>query len=626
MTPVPGADTLTASRWSRLDAHVRREVILVLALLFCYGFFQQVPSWNEYSRYDLVRALVEDGTTRIDRFQQNTGDKAFYDGHFYSDKPPGTALMGVPVYLLLTLTSSAAGAGTPDPLIAVQALAFVESGIFTVLLVLLLLRFLRPAVGESWALVISLGYGLGSIAFPFATMFFGHAASASLLFAAFYVLWRAKIVAHRRWLPAVAGFLAGWAVLVELSAMLGVLVLLTYALSDARSTGRWLPRVDVRTPTLMVAGAVIPAAMLLWYNWLSFGGPFSLGYSNLANGGFAAGMGRGILGVTWPSGETLVELLVGPRGLLRLAPWFLLAPVGLLAARRRDLRREVLVCGAVVVLFLAFNAGYYLPFGGWTPGPRFLLPALPFAAVLVALAPTIFRPIIAFLIAIAVAVFFVATVTMPNAPEMYRDPLFELWLPRLLNGDIAQTIAWLRWGLHGIQPVLVLILALSAATAALLATFRSGAAAGRLTGLMAGALVLSIVAFSFPFWPPSTFALSWPQEHSVGSIEIVEVGVTPVMTGGLAKSTIWTQAENRGPAFDKTRVVFTVLTPDGKAIWSSWYADISWREGERKRVAVQWETKDVPPGDYRVDVRVDSNDQQTIYSNADDSGVVHVRP
>ena len=453
-----------------------------------------------------------------------------------------------------------------------------------------------------------------------------HAASASLLFAAFYVLWRAKTVDHRRWLPAVAGFLAGWAVLVELSAMLGVLVLLAYALSDARSTGRWLPRVDVRTPTLMVAGAVIPAAMLLWYNWLSFGGPFSLGYSNLANGGFAAGMGRGILGVTWPSGDTLVELLVGPRGLLRLAPWFLLAPVGLLAARRRDLRREVLVCGAVVVLFLAFNAGYYLPFGGWTPGPRFLLPALPFAAVLVALAPTIFRPIIAFLIAIAVAVFFVATVTMPNAPEMYRDPLFALWLPRLLNGDIAQTIAWLRWGLHGIQPVLVLILALSAATAALLATFRSGAAAGRLTGLMAGALVLSIVAFSFPFWPPSTFALSWPQEHSVGSIEIVEVGVTPVMTGGLAKSTIWTQVENRGPAFDKTRVVFTVLTPDGKPTWSSWYADISWREGERKRVAVQWETKDVLPGDYRVDVRVDSNDQQTIYSKADDSGVVHVRP
>ena len=612
MTAVPGADTLTASRWSRLDAHVRREIIIALALLLCFGFFQQVPAWNEYSRYDLVRALVEDGTTRIDRFQENTGDKAFFDGHFYSDKAPGTALLGVPIYALLSLTFDAAGAGIPDPLTAIQALAFVESGVFTVLLVLLLLRFLRPAVGEGWALIISLGYGLGSIAFPFATMFFGHAASAFFLFASFYLLWRWR-ADHRPWRPLLAGLLAGFAVITEIPVALGVAMLGFYAL--------WLGRgVAMR----FILGGVPILVVLLTYNWLTFGGPLTLGYQYATL--FGEQNRQGIVSIVWPSWATTTDLLFGPRGLLRLAPWFGLAPLGMLAYRRRAIRAEVVVCVAICGAFLAYNSGALNPFGGWTPGPRYLLPALPFAAVLVALAPTIFRPIIAFLIAVAVAIFFVATATVPNAPEMYRDPLFELWLPRLLNRDVAQTIAWLRWGLHGIQPVLVLILALSAATAALLATFRSGAAAGRLTGLMAGALVLSIVAFSFPFWPPSTFALSWPQEHSVGSIEIVEVGVTPVMTGGLAKSTIWTQAENRGPAFDKTRVVFTVLTPDGKPIWSSWYADISWREGERKRVAVQWETKDVPPGDYRVDVRVDSNDQQTIYSNADDSGVVHVRP
>jgi 4-amino-4-deoxy-L-arabinose transferase-like glycosyltransferase len=369
LQPGSGAEARHTSRWPRFDARARREIILALALLFCYGFFRQVPAWNEYSRYDLVRALVEDGTTRIDRYQENTGDKAFYGGHYYSDKAPGTALIGVPVYLLLTATFNAAGAGTPDPLTAVQALAFVESGIFTVLLVLLLLRFLRPAVGERWALVVSLGYGLGSIAFPFATMFFGHAASAFFLFAAFYVLWRAKTVEGRRWMPALAGFLAGLAVLVELSVMLGVVVLLAYALGVTSSTARWPSRADLRAPALMVAGAAIPAAMLLSYNWVSFGGPFSLGYGNLASGGFAEGMSRGILGVTWPRGEVLVELLVGPRGLLRLAPWFLLAPVGLLAARRTDLRPEVLVCGVIVVAYLAFNAGYYMPFGGWTPGP-----------------------------------------------------------------------------------------------------------------------------------------------------------------------------------------------------------------------------------------------------------------
>jgi hypothetical protein len=141
----------TGRRWVHLDARAGREIIVGLALLFCYGFFRQVPAWNEYSRYDLVRALVEDGTTRIDRLEQNTGDKAFYDGHYYSDKTPGTAFLGVPVYRLLTLTSTTSGGGTPDPLTAVQALAFVESGIPTVLVVLLLLRLLRPAAADqSW--------------------------------------------------------------------------------------------------------------------------------------------------------------------------------------------------------------------------------------------------------------------------------------------------------------------------------------------------------------------------------------------------------------------------------------------------------------------------------------------
>lgn len=622
----PGAGSRTASRWLRLDTRTSREIIVALALLFCYGFFRQVPAWNEYSRYDLVRALVEDGTTRIDRLAQNTGDKAFYNGHYYSDKTPGTAFLGVPVYRLLTLTSTGSGAGTPDPLTAVQALAFVESGIPTVLVVLLLLRLLRPTVGEGWALLISLGYGLGSIAFPFATMFFGHAASAFFLFAAFYLLWRWR--ADRGvWRPALAGFLAGWAVMVELSTMLGVLVLLAYALGNSRQTGRRLLQVNWHAPALMVAGAMLPAALFLAYNWVSFGGPFRLGYTNLAAGGFAEGMSQGILGVTWPRPEVLVDILFGPRGLVRLAPWFALAPLGLLAARQRRLRAEVVVCGVIVVTFLLFNAGYYLPFGGWTPGPRFLAPALPFAAVLVALVPRVLRPLVVLLIVVAVAIFFVATVTMPNAPEMYLDPLTQLWLPRLFNRDIADTTAWLRWGLHGFQPLLVLALTLAVAGTALAATVRSGVAAGRMSGVLAGLLALLVMAFAGPLVPASAFdSVGGPATQPVGSVAIVEVGVTPVAIGDQNRSTIWAQVENTGPALGDTEAVFTVFAPGGSPIWSAWYANVSWGAGERRRVAIDWDTTTIGVGDYRVEVKVVSNDLKTVYSSADNAGLVHIGP
>ncbi len=615
-------------RWPRLSATTRREIVLALALLFCYGFFRQVPAWNEYSRYDLVRALVDDRTTSIDPYQGNTGDKSYYNGHYYSDKTPGSALMGVPAYLLLSASYVATGAGTPDPVATVQALAFVASGIPTVLLILLLLRFLRPAVGEPWALVVSLGYGLGSIAFPFATMYFGHAASAFFLFAAFYLLWRARALERPGRRYVLAGFLAGCAVVVEISALLGVLVLLGYALSDGRPTERRLRRLRWRGPTLMVAGALVPAATLLAYDWLSFGSPFSLGYSNLTSGAFAQGMGQGILGVTWPKLDVLVDLLVGTRGILRLAPWLVVAPLGLLALRRRDLRREVLVCLAIVVVFLLFNAGYYLPFGGWTPGPRFLTPALPFAAVLVALVPRGLRPLVALLIAVGAAVFLVATATMPNAPELYTDPLTQLWLPRLLDRNLAETVAWLRWGLHGIEPLLAVVLGLAVAGAALLATYRTDAPGRRLATILTGGLVVLVVAFAIPLAPARAISVG-PGGRSADpneAVAIVDAGATPQLVHDARSMGLWVQAENQGPALAGTRIVFTVFAPDGRAIWSGWFDGVDWGAGERKRSTIDWDITKTPPGDYRVGVAVESKDGTVVYAPIRDAGVVHVGP
>lgn len=610
---VTRAGALLASWWPRLDARSRREIILALVLLFCYGFFRQAPAWNEYSRYDLVRALAEDGTTSIDRYHENTGDKAFYNGHYYSDKAPGTAFLGLPVYLLLTLTSGATGAGAPDPLTAVQALAFGVSGIPTVLLVLLLLRFLRHTVGESWGLTISLGYGLGSIAFPFATMFFGHAASTFFLFAAFYLLWSWR-ADHRNWRLLFAGFLAGWSVLTEIPAALGVAVLGLYAL--------WLGRDQALRFAL---GGVPILLVLMTYNWLTFDSPFSIGYQYATV--FGEQNRQGVFSIVWPSWSTTSDLLFSPRGLLRLAPWFSVAPLGLLAARRRATRAEVLVSAAIVVAFLTYNSGALNPFGGWTPGPRYLLPALPFAAVLVAVAPRVLRPLVAFQMAVAVVLFFVATVTMPNAPEMYRDPLTELWLPRLLNRDIAETTAWLRWGLHGIQPLLVFTLALAVGALGLLATLRSDPVARHLASIFAGALVLLLVAFAVPIAPLRgiDFTIGESSTPPVGSIAIVDVGVTPMLTADQVKAVIWAQAENRGPALDSTRVVFTVTTPTGKPTWSASYGDVSWRAGERKRLAVEWDTQSAQDGDYPVDVTVVSQDPQVVYANADKAALVHLR-
>src|SRR4051794_746326 len=236
----------------------QRAAILALFIILCCGFFRQAPGWNENSRYDLVVALVDHHTTRIDPYISNTGDRAFYHGHYYSDKAPGSSFLVLPTYLLIRGAAALAGAGRPDDAAMLQALTFTAAALPTVVLALLLLYFLRPLVREWWALAMALGYALGTIAFPFSTLYFGHTASACLLFAAFYVLWRARLDGPA-WQPLLAGFLAGWAVLVEFTAVLGAGPLLIYGLARSR-----------RALLFMGAGALLPAALLLSYNWVSF--------------------------------------------------------------------------------------------------------------------------------------------------------------------------------------------------------------------------------------------------------------------------------------------------------------------------------------------------------------------
>jgi hypothetical protein len=368
---------------------------------------------------------------------------------------------------------------------------------------------------------------------------------------------------------------------------------------------------DRRAPFLMAAGAVPPALLLAGYNWVSFGSPVSLGYTNLVHPGFATAMGQGVLGVTLPKAAVLHEILLGPRGLLRLSPWLLFAPLGLWAARRPDVRREVVLCASIVLMYLVSNAGYHEPLGGWSPGPRFLITALPFATILVALAPRILRPVILILAACSVALVTVATATMPNAPTKAKDPLIEFWLPRLMTGYPAETTAWLYWGLHGSQPLLILGLAATIAVAALWATARPTRLASGLAGVGIGTLGLLLAAFGLPVDLAGSLGLGGSAGDSRAAIAIVRAGVIPVpMDDGRPNVAPWAQLENRGRASDATIVLFAIYAPGGERVWSDSHRVAGWRAKERKRLGAQWSPRDAPPGDYRVEVMVMPPDQR----------------
>ena len=605
---------VAARRWgSHLSVRRKRELLIAGLLLLCYGFFRQQPAWNEYSRYDLVRALVEQGTTRIDAFHENTGDKALYQGHWYSDKAPGTALLGVPVYAALTLTATIAGQETPDQVDAVQALAFVVSGVTTTLLVLLLIRFLGPLVGDGWAVAVGLGYGLGSIAFPFATMLFGHAASTAALFAAFYLLYRARRHPPGDRSALAAGFLAGTAALIEIPVALGVAALAVYALFLGRGMA-------VR----FVAGGLPLAIVLLAYNWLTFGSPFSIGYQYTPT--FATQNAQGLVSIVWPQLDTTWDLLFSPRGLLRLAPWLALAPLGLLALRRRDVRFEVLLAAVICGAFLAYNSGALNPFGGWTPGPRYLLPALPFAAVLVAFIASSLRGIAVALMAVAAGIFLVATATMPNAPERFTDPLFELWLPRFMGGELADSGAWIRWDVRGLTVIAVLVVAAGLALLAVAASFGRRSFARRTTGRALAVMAALLLAFSVPFPPLAPVAVGWAGDRAPPEVSIVELGHATITVGGAEEVELWARIENRGSRIAAGRAQFTAWGPTGEGVWTAWYGAVPVAAASRQTIRMTWQPRPERPGTYTYGFSLSEASSGTSFASAVAGDQLVLRP
>src|SRR4249919_1385737 len=91
-----------SSRW--------KAAILVGAVsFFSFLYFYEGGGWNQNSRFDLLRAIVERHTLQIDAYHENTQDKAYARGHYYSDKAPGLVFLAVPFAEAARVVMRAAG-------------------------------------------------------------------------------------------------------------------------------------------------------------------------------------------------------------------------------------------------------------------------------------------------------------------------------------------------------------------------------------------------------------------------------------------------------------------------------------------------------------------------------------
>ncbi len=444
---------------------MRARLLIPCAFLLVYAYsfpyFAKLRSANELPRIFLTTQMVDAGTFRINDRMGELGStfdvSTTPDGGKYSNKAPGLSFMAVPPYLALKAWHGIAG-GEPSTAELTWMFRFTTVTLPALLFIPFFLAFARRfAPLEAFPPRVGLAaFALGSMAMPYAILFFSHHVAgvfAGAAFIAAVALVReppAKLARRDLW-AVLTGVFAGMAVLVDYQSALAGLAVGIYLL--VRSPRRW------RDAGLAAAGSVPPALLLFWYHWACFGSPLKTGYS------FAADQAhkQGVLGIIGPNGEAMYNALLAPdNGLVTLAPWVLLAVVGAVRiARSAELREhvgaEALVCGIVTAGYVLFVGSLVPEFGraGWSVGPRYITVAMPFCAWLAVAGfsaadrrtPT--RVLALAAAWVGIGVFSVAAATYPHWPTPnFPNPVHQVSL-RLVGEGMAPHSIGTAIGLPG---------------------------------------------------------------------------------------------------------------------------------------------------------------------------------
>jgi hypothetical protein len=396
--------------------------------------------WNQLSRALPLLSMIEEGSLRIDARHELTGDKAFIDGHYYSDKAPATTFLSLPLYALARAVfagsryaedgARAYSSHALDDAIAMGT--FVCSVLpFLAILLLFVSRLEERAApdGVSTPRMVSVWLLYGSFVFVYADYLFGHMLAALLL-----------LLAYRSYVegdaPLAAGLALGGAFFTDYPSLVVLGVWGLQALWSRR----------VRRAVLLGAGAVPGIFASLLYNWRLTGNPLTPAYSYESLPEFE--LQTRAFGFGGPSPEALWELVFGQaRGLLFHTPLLLcmlvVFPVAGLFSLKRWVTSPVL---ALLGVYLLVFSSFYMWTGGSCYGPRFLLPVvilLLYRAGQRLVAGPVLPP---FLLPLAgglgLAMNLVVLNTTIHIPPQVRLPFSSFLIPYLLKGvGSDQTLA-----------------------------------------------------------------------------------------------------------------------------------------------------------------------------------------
>ena len=354
----------------------------LLANLFLSSYY--IDIWctpNAVSRALPVLTLLHDGTLKIDRYQDRTGDKSKVGEHYYSDKAPFPTFAAIPFYWMvekLGLTRHAFnnwrkypvhiwesvmktdGRDTmfPDmiPLLFLGSLLF-GSIPFAIMIFMVLKRILGTKGSVSPVVLVMMSF-YGSFFFVFAGTYFNHIIAAFLLLLGYILIREGKYF----WSGIFIGlsFISEYPVAIVIPMWIIVI---------------WMKEKSFKKILYYGLGVLPSVVFILVYNFYITGQPFKMLVAYHAFQQFADL--RQNYGFNHPSLASLWGLSFGfYMGLIPHIPVLLLCAYFLFREIIRKFTLKSLVFNYLFMFSVPFFlviACFFTWWGGWSYGPRYLV-------------------------------------------------------------------------------------------------------------------------------------------------------------------------------------------------------------------------------------------------------------